>query len=145
MIHTKNKVVHLIRLSNEEDIDYKKINTIDELHMYFDIDENGNIVMFLRIIFLYSTNNVNHKLEILFKNVSNLSLNSLNPPYIQIMGFEILVNNYESMAQNSKYEIRDYEDNRIYFNCQDIEILSIYWVWCVKIYGIWGIKIHNNY
>ena len=93
--------------------------------MYFDIDENGNMVMFLRIVFLYSMNNANHQLEILFKNVSNLSLNTFNPPYIQIMGFEILVNNYESMTQSSKYEIRDYEDNRICFNCQNIEVLSI--------------------
>ena len=65
---------------------------------------------------------------IVFKNVTNLSLKDFGGGSVQIMGFDIKFIGDRGI-EGVKFEIEDYEDNRIEFNCGGIE------VWSVKLAG----------
>lgn len=57
-------------------------------------------------------------MSITFYHVSRLSLTSISVP-IEVQGFEIIDHSHEGWANDSKYEIRDYEDDCIHFFCDD--------------------------
>lgn len=58
-----------------------------------------------------------------FSGVSNISLNRITNWPVQIMGFDI-VDITDRGWDNLQFEILDYEDNRIGFYCNSVDILS---------------------
>lgn len=56
------------------------------------------------------------------KNVHGLKVDELSYP-MQIAGFEIVDNSDKGWEANQRYTVRDYEDGKISFYCETIEIL----------------------
>ena len=59
--------------------------------------------------------------EILFDRVSCLKLGEVSYPF-QICGFEILTNSARGYSRDCRYLIHDYEDGKLSFFCENIEI-----------------------
>ena len=64
------------------------------------------------------------RVVISFTDVSNLSLKEFGSGGVQIMGFDIRYIGDRGL-EGINYEIDDYEDNRICFNCRSINIHSV--------------------
>ena len=58
-----------------------------------------------------------------FYNVSRLRVEDFSAP-LEVHGFEIANHSQNGWEKDSKYEIRDYEDNRINFFCEHCTIQS---------------------
>lgn len=56
-----------------------------------------------------------------FYNVSRLRMEDVSTPF-EVYGFEIVCHSRYGWEKESKYEMRDYEDNRISFFCEDFKI-----------------------
>ncbi|MBQ7915984.1 MAG: hypothetical protein IJ315_04265 [Firmicutes bacterium] len=56
-----------------------------------------------------------------FRNVTGISLDELYYP-MQIMGFEILDNKKLGWESAQRYTVRDYEDGKIRFWCEEVEV-----------------------
>ena len=63
------------------------------------------------------------KIELLFTGVYRLTIKDFGPSYSQISGFDI-INIKERNWEGVQYIIEDYENGRIYFECDDIVIIS---------------------
>ena len=59
--------------------------------------------------------------RIIFHNVSGVSMYNMSIP-LEVHGFEIINHSQSGWEKNFKYEIYDFEDNRINFFCEDFEI-----------------------
>lgn len=64
------------------------------------------------------------ELAIKFKNVSNLKIDFNNSKLQQISGFDIL-DISDTGLEKVNFQIEDYEDNTIYFFCEEIEIVNV--------------------
>ena len=64
------------------------------------------------------------KVAIEYSNVVGLSLKGFGGGVTQIMGFDILSISDRGL-EGMNYEIIDYEDNRISFNCESIKVISV--------------------
>lgn len=89
----------------------------------------GNKIEILEMIL----KNVNNQLElswktyfenavfwITFSNVSRFRIGELSTP-LEIHGFEIINHFQNGWEKDSKYEIRDFEDDRVNFFCENIK------------------------
>ena len=56
-----------------------------------------------------------------FQNVSRLRIGEVSKP-LEIHGFEIINHSQNGWEEDSKYEIRDYEDGRVHFFCECFKI-----------------------
>lgn len=65
-----------------------------------------------------------YRVTMVFENVSNLKLNDFGGGLVQIMGFDIHFIGDRGW-EGINYEVEDYEDDRISFNCSDVLVQSI--------------------
>ena len=67
-----------------------------------------------------------NKYEVLIHcfNTSHLNIQNLSAP-MQICGFEIICNKSKGWERTSNYTIHDFEENRIEFLCENIEIIVL--------------------
>lgn len=59
--------------------------------------------------------------RITFYNVSRFKVRELSSPLV-VQGFEIIDHSQNGWEKDSKYEIRDFEDDSINFFCESLEI-----------------------
>lgn len=62
--------------------------------------------------------------KIVFYNVSRLRITDFSRP-MEIGGFEIIDNHLNGWSKDSRYEIRDFENDVISFFCENIEIQNV--------------------
>lgn len=94
-----------------------------------DLVQGNNIeILELRLSYEHSQCNLtvkcfckNNEVMIQCMNVSDLNIQNLSAP-MQINGFEILSNKSRGWESSSNYTIHDFEDNRIEFHCEHVEI-----------------------
>ena len=70
--------------------------------------------------FSWSVRSENENFIITFYNVSRIRMEDLSSP-LEIQGFEIVDHSLHGWDPKSKYEIRDFEDDRINLFCEKIE------------------------
>ena len=58
---------------------------------------------------------------ITFSNVSRFRIGEVSTP-LEIHGFEIINHSQNGWEKDSKYEIRDFEDDRVNFFCEDFKM-----------------------
>lgn len=63
----------------------------------------------------------NEIFKIKFFNVSSLTLRELSVP-LEVHGFEIINHSKSGWEKDSKYEIRDFEDDRVNFFCENYKV-----------------------
>ena len=74
---------------------------------------------------LYITSLVDNQMySMTFTNVSSITISNFSLPF-QIQGFEISSNKDKGWEKTSSYSIYDYEDDKIRFHCEDIQIQRI--------------------
>ena len=92
---------------------------------------NGQSVEFLELTLRRDEVGVSLQLTLLLngeavslrcENVHDLKLDALSYP-LQIAGFEIVDNSDKGWEANQRYTVCDYEDGKISFYCETIEIL----------------------
>ena len=99
---------------NEEKIRHIQGKKIEILEMIL-TNENQR----LKLLWKICLNNT--ILSITFYNVSRLSIESLSSP-LEIYGFGFVNHCQKGWDNDSRYEILDYEDERINFYCEFFEI-----------------------
>lgn len=57
-----------------------------------------------------------------FTNVSSLNIRDFSLPF-QIQGFEIVSNKSKGWDNSLTYSVRDYEDDKISFYCEDVYLM----------------------
>ncbi len=70
-----------------------------------------------------SEGNPRFKVVFRFTGVTDLSINEFGSGETQVMGFDIV--DLSERGWEAKYEVQDYENNRIHFLCADIEVISV--------------------
>lgn len=97
-------------------------------HMNFPVENEIEILeMRLKIIEdrlelslkLYSENMIS---EVIFNNVSRFRVGEISTPLV-VHGFEIIDHSQNGWEKDSRYEIRDFEDNRINFFCESFKLV----------------------
>ena len=73
----------------------------------------------LKLMWKFCCNNKN--ITMTFYNVSRLRMNNISAP-LQVQGFEIVEHSREGWDNDSKYEIRDFEDDSVNFFCEYFNI-----------------------
>ena len=90
----------------------------------------GNRISILEIIVKNIDNQIELSWEIYFENVvyqitffnvSRLRIGEVSTP-LEIRGFEIINHSQNGWEQDSAYEIRDFEDDRINFFCEYFKV-----------------------
>lgn len=102
---------------NIENLDLVQGNEIKILELVLSC-ENFKIDLMLKGLF--DKNNI----LIRCSNISHLNIQNLSAP-MQISGLEIICNKSKGWERTSNYTIRDFEENRIEFFCEDIEIIIL--------------------
>ena len=98
----KENVIEIIRGQKVEIIELSVACSNDQINLFLSICVNGTIF------------------DIHFYNVSRLNIQDLSTP-MEIHGFEIICNKQKGWEKDSNYTIRDFEDGRINFVCEDFE------------------------
>ncbi|OPB88543.1 hypothetical protein BB021_08260 [Elizabethkingia ursingii] len=65
------------------------------------------------------------EVSMVFKNIYNLKLDFNNGQLQQILGFDIIDISDNNM-ENINFQIEDYENGRISFNCEEIEVVKVF-------------------
>lgn len=68
---------------------------------------------------LYSENMIS---EVIFNNVSRFRVGEISTPLV-VHGFEIIDHSQNGWEKDSRYEIRDFEDDRINFFCESFKLV----------------------
>lgn len=66
----------------------------------------------------------NDRITMTFYNVSRLHIQNLSVP-MEIHGFEIICNKQNGWERDSNYMVRDFEDGRILFFCEEISFNGV--------------------
>lgn len=120
-IYGMEKILNLNPRFTWNDVKY-----IVKMNYYIDLDEYGEQVSNLKILFLIElTDNSIHKLFVKFNTINNLNINNIGGKYNQIMGFEIIDQLTAGWEYEQRYIVRDYENKTIEFYCKSIEIMSV--------------------
>ena len=85
-------------------------------NMYLTVEDT------MRLVILCRTDAQNWKME--FDNISELTIRELNFPAI-ISGFEIRDNLCRGWAKDARYTVRDFEEGKLSFHCQEIRVVKI--------------------
>lgn len=102
---------------NEIDIDILQGKKVEILEMFMKNVDNQLEIQW-KIFF------ENSIFTITFYNVSRFSVEELSAP-LEIHGFEIVNHYQQGWEKDSRYEIHDFEDNRISFFCEYFKINNI--------------------
>ncbi|MBC2192437.1 hypothetical protein HCB44_09075 [Listeria sp. FSL L7-0229] len=99
------------------------ITGIKQVNYYIDYNEFYEEISYVNIKFIFEYENKENILDVLFKDVAELSLNNFGESYNQILGFKIskLDSSYETQR---KYRLEDYENNSIDFHFKELEVIS---------------------
>ena len=105
---------------------WNDVKYIERMDYYIDLDEYGEQVSNLKILFLIELpDKAIHKLLVKFNVIHNLNINNIGGKYNQIMGFEIVDQLTAGWEYEQRYVVRDYENETIKFYCKSIEIVSV--------------------
>lgn len=105
---------------------WNDIKYIEKMNYYIDMDEYGEEISNLKILFLMELpNQTIHKLLVKFNAINGLNINNIGGKYNQIMGFEIVDQLTAGWEREQRYIVRDYENGTIEFYCKSIEIISV--------------------
>ena len=115
----------------KQDID--ESNIIIKSFNYYEDEENGcyNLDVIFNIypkiprgsyLKFYSSQNTTINARVLFRNVSDFSIKNINREK-QITGLEIIDNQKRGFQKETRYEIKDFEENEIHLYCEEIILL----------------------
>lgn len=65
----------------------------------------------------------NRRIKLFFHNISCFSMNSVSVPF-EIDGFEVIDHLQDGWQKDSRYEVHDYEDGKVCFFCECIDLCS---------------------
>lgn len=82
-------------------------------------DKNNNRDLYLESC---SSQNTTINARVLFRNVSDFSIKNINREK-QITGLEIIDNQKRGFQKETRYEIKDFEEDGIHLYCQEIILL----------------------
>lgn len=82
-------------------------------------DKNNNRDSYLEF---YSSQNTTINARVLFRNVSDFSIKNINREK-QITGLEIIDNQKRGFQKETRYEIKDFEEDDIHLYCEEIILL----------------------
>ncbi|ARM72122.1 TPA_asm: hypothetical protein GIN74_13815 [Listeria monocytogenes] len=97
---------------------------IKQVNYYIDYNEFYEEISYVKIKFIFEYENKENILNILFKDIADLSLNSFGESYNQLLGFKISKLD-SSFDTQRKYHLEDYENNSIDFYFKELEIVSV--------------------
>ena len=75
-----------------------------------------------RLVFSWRICSGNTRFRMTFLNVSRFRVGEMSSP-LEIHGFEMIDHSQGGWEKDSKYEIRDFEANRIHFFCEDFRMV----------------------
>ena len=75
-----------------------------------------------RLVFSWRICSGNMRFRMTFLNVSRFRVGEMSSP-LEIHGFEMIDHSHGGWEKDSKYEIRDFEANRIHFFCEDFRMV----------------------
>lgn len=61
--------------------------------------------------------------RLIFRNVSRFSIDDLSAP-MEVQGFEIVDHSSSGWDKDSRFEIRDFEENKINFYCEEYKLVN---------------------
>ena len=76
-----------------------------------------------RLELTWKINVCDKRSTLLFHNVSCFSINSVSVPF-EIEGFEVIDHLQEGWQKDSRYEVHDYEDGKVRFFCERVELFG---------------------
>ena len=101
---------------NIEKIEVFKGNKIELIEMIITTEDN-------QLCLFWKTTFKDRIVQLKFFNVSRFRMGEISAP-LEIHGFDIINHSQKGWENESKYEICDYEDNRVNFFCEKFELLE---------------------
>ena len=113
-------------LNINQHFSWNDVKYIEKMCYYIDLDEYGEQISYLKILFIIELpNKIFYNLLVKFNAINNLYINNIGGKYNQIVGFEIIDNFESGWESKQRYVVRDYENATIEFCCKSIEIVSV--------------------
>ena len=107
------------------DLDWHKARGIQAIDYDIVQDEYYTPYSVLRLRLIFDLNGKNYDIVVRFSNVTNFSLNGIGGGYIQLLGLAVTDKAKDGWENDCRYYVNDYEDGKIHFSCQEIEILEV--------------------
>ena len=117
-IDESNIVIKSFNYYEDEENDYYNLDVIFNIYPNIS-DKNNNRDLYLESC---SSQNTTINARVLFRNVSDFSIKNINREK-QITGLEIIDNQKRGFQKETRYEIKDFEEDDIHLYCEEIILL----------------------